>query len=116
MQYAFLPNQILSSKLNELMTRSLTDLSIQIQGDYHTHEIHKERVYVSELSLKTLGSKTYLVMIMSNLKVIVYESLQWFPNIRSELFRFKIVQAQNLRQQILDWNEKEFKASDGSFT
>eukprot|EP00347_Sterkiella_histriomuscorum_P002524 403367821 len=96
-QHAFLPNQLVSNKYNELLTRS---------------EIHKEQIYVKEVVLKQIEDKIVLVMTLSSGMIICYENLNSFPNVRSEKFRFKLFQAQNLRSKIFDWTDHQYQLSD----
>ena len=41
-QLPFLPNQLDNNRHLDLVNRSVTDLSVPLEGDYHIQEINKE--------------------------------------------------------------------------
>ncbi len=69
-------------------------------------------MYINELHFKQLEQKTALIMSMSNGKILAYESIESFPSLRKEKFRFKIIQSQNLMRKITDWTDSEFIISE----
>ncbi|CDW71891.1 UNKNOWN [Stylonychia lemnae] len=108
-QLPFLPNLLENQRHLDLISRSVTDLSINIEGDYHISEIHKEYKYVTEVVLKQIESRIILVMTLSNGMIIAYENLMNFPDIKKEKFRFKLIEAQNLRKDLKDWGQQTFQ-------
>lgn len=64
-----------------------------LEGDYHIQEIHKELMHVKETVLKQIDNKVILLLRLSNNKIIAYENLNSFPNVKQEKFRFKIIQS-----------------------
>ena len=105
-QLPFLPNQIDNNRHLDLVNRSVTDLSVPLEGDYHIQEINKEQMYVKELHIKQFSQNhVVLVLSLSNGKILVYENIETFQNIKKERFRFKLVQSQVLRKAIKNWGQ-----------
>lgn len=104
-QLPFLANQIqldaasgvnLFNKDNNrlIMHRSVTDLSIDLDGEIDilgTSEIHKLQVQVREFTLKLLETKVILILLLTDNKVVVYEGMAGFKHQDKERFRFKLV-------------------------
>ena len=87
------------------MHRSTTDLTVDLCFDdslfNHTvMEIHKQEVSIVEIHAKQMESKLLLIIVLSNRRIIAYENLSNFPDIKNQKFRFKIIQSQVLRKTL----------------
>mmetsp|Transcript_22369 Transcript_22369/g.21546 ORF Transcript_22369/g.21546 Transcript_22369/m.21546 type:complete len:467 (-) Transcript_22369:500-1900(-) len=64
-----------------------------LENDLHFLQISKEKFSISEITMVKLQTKTVLVLMFNNCKIMVYEYLE-----SKEKFRFKIVQASALKK------------------
>ena len=63
-----------------MMHRSTTDLSVDLVNDdemfhHQAMEIHKEAIFITELHCKQMENRVVLVLVLSNGRVLAYESL-----------------------------------------
>ena len=87
------------------MHRSTTDLTVDLCFDdslfnHSAMEIHKQEVSIVEIHAKQMESKLLLIIVLSNRRIIAYENLSNFTDIKNQRFRFKIIQSQVLRKTL----------------
>lgn len=80
----------------DLMHRSTTDLTtnLVIEDSLFHHcsvELNKHPVTIEDVHCKVMETKLLLVLVLANHKIIVYEGLTDFSDIKTQTFRFKIV-------------------------